>query len=136
PLALRGRPRGARRAVRRHRPPSRFLLRAARRALRLTEPFSGISALSEKTVSADSGSTLRTLANLWPYMWPADRADLKLRVVWASVFLVIAKLVLVLVPYFFKWATDALTGELAVPAYVPAILAAPVMLVLAYNVVR
>ncbi|HRP79173.1 MAG TPA: ABC transporter ATP-binding protein/permease [Aquamicrobium sp.] len=91
---------------------------------------------SEKTVSADSGSTLRTLANLWPYMWPADRADLKLRVVWASIFLVIAKLVLVLVPYFFKWATDALTGELAVPAYVPAILAAPVMLVLAYNVVR
>src|SRR5690606_9265144 len=76
------------------------------------------------------------LANLWPYMWPADRADLKLRVVWASIFLVIAKLVLVLVPYFFKWATDALTGELAVPAYVPAILAAPGMVALAYNVVR
>jgi ATP-binding cassette subfamily B protein len=92
--------------------------------------------LSEKTVSADSGSTLRTLANLWPYMWPADRTDLKWRVAWAAVFLVLAKLVLVLVPYFFKWATDALTGELAAPDYIPAILAAPVMLVLAYNVVR
>lgn len=92
--------------------------------------------MTDKTVSADSGSTFRTLTNLWPYMWPADRADLKLRVVWAAVFLVIAKLVLILVPYFFKWATDALTGELVVADYIPAILAAPVMLVLAYNVVR
>ncbi len=92
--------------------------------------------MSEKTVSADSGSTMRTLANLWPFMWPADRTDLKWRVVWATVFLVLAKLVLVMVPYFFKWATDALTGELAAPDYIPAILAAPVMLVLAYNGVR
>ena len=29
-----------------------------------------------KTVSAESGSTLRTVRNLWPYMWPADRPDL------------------------------------------------------------
>ena len=94
------------------------------------------NAASDKTVSADSGSTLKTLANLWPYMWPADRADLKMRVVWATVFLVLAKLVLVLVPYFFKWATDALTGELSAPDYIPAILIAPVMLVLAYNAVR
>ncbi|MCB1419755.1 MAG: metal ABC transporter permease, partial [Notoacmeibacter sp.] len=64
-----------------------------------------------KTVSADSGSTFSTLANLWPYMWPAGRSDLKMRVVWASVFLVISKLVLILVPYFFKWATDALDGQ-------------------------
>lgn len=92
--------------------------------------------MTDKTVSADSGSTFKTLTNLWPYMWPADRADLKLRVVWAAIFLVIAKLVLILVPYFFKWATDALTGELVVADYIPAILAAPVMLVLAYNVVR
>jgi ABC-type transport system involved in Fe-S cluster assembly fused permease/ATPase subunit len=78
---------------------------------------------------------LQTLANLWPYMWPADRWDLKMRVVWATIFLVVAKLVLMLVPYFFKWSTDALVdGEL--PAYLPAFLAAPVMLVIAYNFVR
>ncbi len=92
--------------------------------------------MADKTVSADSGSTLRTLANLWPYMWPADRADLKVRVAWATLFLVLAKLILVLVPYFFKWATDALTGELQPADYIPAILVGPVMLVLAYNVVR
>ena len=89
-----------------------------------------------KTVSADSGSMISTLANLWPYMWPAGRSDLKMRVVWATVFLVVAKLILVLVPYFFKWATDALTGELQPAQWVPAVLAGPVMLVLAYNLVR
>jgi len=92
--------------------------------------------LASKTVSADSGTMLNTLKNLWPYMWPADRADLKMRVVWATVFLVIAKLVLVLVPYFFKWATDALTGELQPADYIPLVLVGPVMLVLAYNAVR
>ena len=92
--------------------------------------------LADRTVSAESGSTLTTLRNLWPYMWPADRRDLKLRVVWATFFLVVAKLVLVLVPYFLKWATDALEGNLEAPPYLPAILLAPVMLVVAYNLVR
>jgi ATP-binding cassette, subfamily B, heavy metal transporter len=69
-------------------------------------------------------------------MWPAGRADLKARVVWATVFLVVAKLVLMLVPYFFKWATDALNGQLAPPAWLPPVLVAPVVLVIAYNVVR
>ncbi len=92
--------------------------------------------MADKTVSAESGSLLSTLGNLWPYMWPADRADLKARVVWATAFLVVAKLVLVGVPYFFKWATDALSGEGGAPAWMPALLAGPLMLVVAYNVVR
>lgn len=89
-----------------------------------------------KTVSAESGSVFATLRNLWPYMWPSGRPDLKARVVWATVFLVVAKLVLMLVPYFFKWATDALDGELAAPGWLPPVLVAPVVLVLAYNAVR
>ncbi|MBO6539063.1 MAG: ABC transporter ATP-binding protein/permease [Rhizobiaceae bacterium] len=92
--------------------------------------------MAKKTVSAESGSTLQTVGNLWPYMWPADRPDLKLRVAWAATFLVIAKLVLLLVPYTFKWATDALDNQLTAPEWVPPLLVAPVMLVLAYNVVR
>ncbi|MDZ5696268.1 ABC transporter ATP-binding protein/permease [Chelativorans sp. M5D2P16] len=92
--------------------------------------------MAEKTVSAESGSTLRTLINLWPYMWPADRRDLKMRVLVATAFLVLAKVVLVLVPYFYKWATDVLSGEGSAPAFVPALLAGPLMLVIAYNVMR
>ncbi|TIM16568.1 MAG: ABC transporter ATP-binding protein/permease [Mesorhizobium sp.] len=92
--------------------------------------------MAEKTVSADSGSTLKTLRNLWPYMWPADRADLRARVVWATVLLVVAKLTLVAGPYFFKWATDALAGDAKSAPPLPAFMLAPVMLVIAYNVVR
>jgi len=92
--------------------------------------------LADKTVSAESGSTISTLANLWPYMWPSDRPDLKLRVVWATFFLVVAKLVLILVPYFMKWTTDALDGSLTPHPAIPALLVGPVMLVVAYNVVR
>mgnify|MGYP001359714012 FL=1 len=92
--------------------------------------------MANKTVSADSGSTFTTLRNLWPYMWPSDRADLKARVVWATVFLVLSKLVLVVAPYFFKWATDALAGDARTTPPLPAFLLAPVMLVIAYNVVR
>ncbi len=87
-------------------------------------------------VSADRGKTFRTLLNLWPYMWPSDRRDLKQRVFVAFLALLAAKIVTVLVPYFFAWATDALTGEGGAPSYVPALLAGPLMLVIAYNVGR
>ena len=92
--------------------------------------------MASKTVSAESGSTLSTLRNLWPYMWPAERPDLRMRVVWATVLLVAAKLVLVVVPYFFKWATDALAGDFKTPPPLPAFLITPLMLVVAYNVLR
>ncbi|MBP1882806.1 ABCB family ABC transporter ATP-binding protein/permease [Sinorhizobium mexicanum] len=90
----------------------------------------------KKTVSANTSNPLETIANLWPYMWPADRADLKMRVVWATVILVIAKVVLVLVPYFFKWATDALNSGPDALASLPQFLTGAVMLVLAYNLAR
>ncbi len=89
-----------------------------------------------KTVSAESGQTFRTLRNLWPYMWPAERPDLRMRVIWASFYLVIAKLVLISVPYFFKWVTNALNGQLNAPDFIPAILVGAVMLVVAYNAAR
>ncbi len=92
--------------------------------------------LAAKTVSAESGSTLKTLFNLKPYMWPAERPDLRMRVVWASVYLVVSKLVLIAVPYFFKWATDALVGDAAKTPPLPDWLLVPAALVIAYNLVR
>ncbi|WP_419195815.1 MULTISPECIES: ABCB family ABC transporter ATP-binding protein/permease [Ensifer] len=90
----------------------------------------------KKTVSADTSNPLQTIANLWPYMWPTDRADLKLRVIWATVILIIAKVVLILVPYSFKWATDALNGKPDVLGFLPTFMTGAVMLVLAYNLAR
>ena len=90
----------------------------------------------KKTVSADSSNPLGTLVNLWPYMWPHGRGDLKRRVVWATVFLFLAKVILLGVPYFFKWATDALNGELDMAGILPAFLLGAVVLVVAYNFTR
>ncbi|MBA5779385.1 ABC transporter ATP-binding protein/permease [Stappia sp. F7233] len=100
----------------------------------MTSRRSGIPAPLSPTVSAEEGDTLRTLQNLWPYIWPSDRPDLKGRVLLAIAALVVAKVVTVFSPYFFKWATDALSG--GPDAIVPAFLAAPVMLVVAYNAAR
>jgi ATP-binding cassette subfamily B protein len=93
-------------------------------------------AQTKKTVSADSGNPLGTLVNLWPYMWPSGRPDLKARVVWATLFLFIAKFVLLAVPYFFKWATDALNGKMDMAGVLPALLLGAVALVIAYNLTR
>jgi ATP-binding cassette subfamily B protein len=59
-----------------------------------------------------------------------------MRVVWATFYLVISKIVLILVPYFFKWVTNALNGQLSAPDYIPLILTGAVMLVLAYNAAK
>jgi ATP-binding cassette subfamily B protein len=82
-------------------------------------------------------ATLATLLRLWPYMWPASRPDLKWRVVWAFAILVAAKIVTVLVPYTYKWVTDALTAK-PVNGMIPAItlFTVPVMLVVAYGAGR
>nr|WP_237143541.1 ABC transporter ATP-binding protein/permease [Phyllobacterium zundukense] len=69
-------------------------------------------------------------------MWPTERPDLRMRVVWATVFLIVSKVVLILVPYFFKWATDALNGKFEGSELVPVLLIGPLMLVAAYNLAR
>jgi ATP-binding cassette subfamily B protein len=48
---------------------------------------------------------------LLPFVWPAGRPDLRVRVVLAFVVLVLAKLVTIAVPVFFKEATDWLTAN-------------------------
>ena len=92
--------------------------------------------MANKTVSSDSGATFQTIKGLWPYMWPAERPDLKQRVVWATFFLLVAKIMTLAIPYTFKWATDALNGTVMAGVALPAVLLAPVALVLAYNIAR
>lgn len=71
---------------------------------------------------------------LWPYIWPSDRGDLKLRIYVSLALLAVAKLVTIAVPYSFKWATDALAdpeGHL-----VFGVIAAPFVFTLAYGALR
>src|SRR6202048_1254284 len=58
---------------------------------------------------------LGTRMHLWPYIWPGDRADLKMRVVWSMMLLLVAKPATMAVPFTFKWAIDALTGANSAP---------------------
>ncbi|MGH6776503.1 MAG: ABCB family ABC transporter ATP-binding protein/permease [Bradyrhizobium sp.] len=67
--------------------------------------------------SVERATLIGTLISLWPYVWPDDRADLKLRVVWSFLLLLIAKLATLSVPFTFKWATDALIGTGSAPVH-------------------
>ena len=93
-------------------------------------------------VDAAQKSMFATLRDLWPYMWPGDRPDLKVRVLLALAILVTAKVVTVLVPYTYKWATDALTKTPAAGADGAAtlglavIVSIPILLVVANGVGR
>src|SRR5262245_47234457 len=73
------------------------------------------SAARPAAASPEKGTLIGTLVHLWPYIWPGDRSDLKRRVVWSMVLLLIAKLATLSVPFTFKWATDALTGAGSAP---------------------
>ena len=85
---------------------------------------------------------LATVAHLWPYIWPSDRADLKRRVVGSLVLLFFAKLATLAVPFTFKWATDALAGHSSAPAgllensWLAWAFAGPIVLTIAYGTMR
>jgi len=89
-------------------------------------------------VSGDRGALLTALVHLWPYIWPSDRRDLKLRVLLATGLLFLAKLATMAVPFTFKWATDALASPTFAsdPSLMAWAIAAPVVFTLAYGGIR
>ncbi len=88
----------------------------------------------------DGGALFSMLFHLWPYIWPADRRDLKGRVLFATLLIFAAKLATVAVPFTFKWATDALAGHGTAPIgpndWLAWAVATPVMMTLAYGGMR
>lgn len=83
---------------------------------------------------------LSTIVGLWPHMWPSSRPDLKRRVFIAFVLLLAAKLVTILMPFTFKWATDALVavseGKVPATSVWFAVFSAPLALVVLYGLIR
>ncbi|QXT38310.1 ABCB family ABC transporter ATP-binding protein/permease [Gymnodinialimonas ceratoperidinii] len=68
---------------------------------------------------AERASGWRTIRKVAPYLWPADQAWVKQRVVISLVMLAVAKLIAVGTPFLYKAAVDMLAGENAVdPAWV------------------
>ncbi|MEP9353309.1 ABC transporter ATP-binding protein/permease [Xanthobacter sp. KR7-65] len=97
--------------------------------------------LGRPVVSSDA--IFSTIRGLWPYLWPAGRTDLRARVVITFLLLFAAKGATLAVPFLFKWATDALTAEVAQgkvanpdASFWALVIGAPVALTLAYGVGR
>src|SRR5579863_8243434 len=107
----------------------------------MTPPHSPPAALqTAPDHSAERATLAGTLAHLWPYIWPGDRADLKMRVVWSVVLLLVANLAMHAVPFTFKWATDALTGADTAPVQASNwalwVVASPIAMTLGYGGLR
>ena len=71
---------------------------------------------------------LQTVRTLLPYLWPHGKPALRARVVMAVGLLVAAKATTVIVPFFYKFAVDALSA--------PAVVVVPVALLVAYGLAR
>ncbi len=88
----------------------------------------------------DNSSHRKTLASLLPMVWPENRPDLRRRVILAFVALILAKIVTVGIPIFYKAAVDWLTTkgvpEGSAASQTIGIALVPVMLIIAYGVGR
>jgi ABC-type transport system involved in Fe-S cluster assembly fused permease/ATPase subunit len=91
---------------------------------------------SDALMAARTGH-LTVLRELAPYIWPAGRPDLRMRVVFALIALIIAKAITLVVPIAYKSVVDLLTGE-ATGREITAVglAASPVFLIVAYGVGR
>ena len=90
-------------------------------------------------ISGERGALLQTLYNLWPFIWPSDRRDLKIRVMVATGLLFLAKVATMAVPFTFKWATDSLAASEGAATHANWIvwgIAAPLVLTAAYGLTR
>ncbi|HAD29381.1 MAG TPA: metal ABC transporter permease [Rhodobacteraceae bacterium] len=84
----------------------------------------------------DRKSGMRTIRKVLPYLWPADKSSIKVRVVLSLIVLVLARTVSVATPFYYKAAVDALAP--AAKEAEPALLLAmgAIGLTIAYGALR
>ncbi|GEO98511.1 ABCB family ABC transporter ATP-binding protein/permease [Methylobacterium haplocladii] len=58
---------------------------------------------------------LATYKKLWPHLWPAGRPDLQRRIFLAFGLILVVKSLTMVMPFTFKWATDALVAAVGAP---------------------
>src|SRR6516162_6182408 len=90
-----------------------------------------------RQTSVPRGTLTGTVRLLWPYIWPTDRADLKLRVFLAVALMLLSKLFTIAIPYSYKWATDAVAGKVGFDAVpLPHVLVGVASLTVIYGALR
>jgi ATP-binding cassette subfamily B protein len=116
-----------------------FAAPAARREKRFHMQDRLPQSRSDAVLQARTGH-LSVLRELLPYVWPADRPDLRWRVVFALAALVVSKAITLVVPIAYKAIIDLLTGQASTGevAGLSALgfAAVPAMLIVAYGVGR
>lgn len=92
------------------------------------------SPITEAEINRKSG--MRTIRKVAPYLWPKDKPSVKVRVVLALIALVLARVISVATPFYYKAAVDALAPitQEAQPAFLLA--AGAVGLTVAYGALR
>lgn len=83
----------------------------------------------------DNENHWQTIKTLLPFIWMKGRWDLRLRVVLAMIFLVIAKLIGIYVPFLFKDVIDVLTPGLQ-PDATAVVMVLPLAIILGYGLAR
>lgn len=86
---------------------------------------------SNPTDAEERRSGLRTIRKVAPYLWPADLAWVRYRVLGAMALLIFSKIISVTTPFFYKGAVDALAEE-----GVPMLALGAIGLTVAYGVAR
>ncbi len=95
------------------------------------------SSFQRSAVIQPGSGFFATFRALWPYLWPAERADLRGRVVAAFALMLAGRLVLMGVPFTFKWVTDALAGTYSnLEKWLPWLVGAPLALTVLYGLAR
>ena len=93
--------------------------------------------IATRNNAAQRATLTGTVRLLWPYIWPGDRADLKLRIFLAVALMLLSKLFTIAIPYSYKWATDAVASKLALDAVpLPRVLIGAAALTALYGVLR
>lgn len=97
----------------------------------MRRPSDSMTSADTETPSTSGWVTIRRVA---PYLWPPGETWVKRRVLIALGFLVLAKLVSVITPFFYKAAVDSLAGDAPPGAFLMGLTA--VSLTLAYGLAR
>ncbi len=81
-------------------------------------------------------SGIRTIKRVLPYLWPEDNREIRVRVVLALVALVLARVISVITPFFYKGAVDAMAPGGAESNATVFLIAGAVGLTIAYGIAR
>jgi ABC-type transport system involved in Fe-S cluster assembly fused permease/ATPase subunit len=92
------------------------------------------STVTQADATRTEAPAMQTIRRVIPYLWPDDAPWVRRRVVIALLLLVIAKVISVSTPFFYKGAVDALAGE--APSESALLMFGAVGLTIAYGIAR